>query len=60
MVHDDQIRRLRARARRCRELAETATDAEVAAALLETAEDIERAIPMIEAGGKREEDGAGE
>ena len=44
-----QIERLRARAVHCRELADRASDAETAAILRQTAEDIELAIPVLEA-----------
>ena len=42
------LERLRTLAARCRELAETATDPEVAEALRDMATDIEVAIPVIE------------
>ena len=47
-MQSDALNRLRALAARCRELAETATDPEVAAALRNMARDIETALPVIE------------
>jgi len=47
-LQSDALNRLRALAARCRELAETATDPEVAAALRNMARDIETALPVIE------------
>ena len=47
-LQSDALKRLRALAVRCRELAETSTDPEVAEALRDMARDIEIAIPVIE------------
>ena len=47
-MQSDALNRLRAQAVRCRELAETATDPEVAEALRDMARDIEIALPVIE------------
>jgi hypothetical protein len=47
-LQSDALNRLRAQAVRCRELAETATDPEVAEALRDMARDIEIALPVIE------------
>jgi len=44
-----QIERLRVRAAHCRQLADGASDAETAAILRQTADDIELAIPILEA-----------
>jgi hypothetical protein len=47
MDRRESIEELRARAARCRELAGTATDAEVAQTLRETAKDMDAAIAAL-------------
>jgi hypothetical protein len=45
------VEEMRSKAARCRELAASATDSEVAKVLLDTAGDIEAAIPILEGDG---------
>jgi hypothetical protein len=49
------IRKLRAKAHRCRELAAKATDTEVAESLTQLADEIEAAIPVLEGNKARVE-----
>jgi hypothetical protein len=52
-VDASSVQKLRVNADRCRRLAESATDAEVARVLREMASDIEQAIPILEQHEKR-------
>ena len=47
MIRRESIDQLRARAARCRELADRATDPDVAEALLQTVRDIDAAIAVL-------------
>ena len=58
-MQSDALNRLRALATRCRELAETATDLEVAEVLRDMARDIEIAIPALESELAAKEDREG-
>jgi molecular chaperone GrpE (heat shock protein) len=53
MAIDETVDSLRDQAARCREMAEKASDQEVAQALCELADDIDRVIEIVEASNNR-------
>ena len=55
MPQSEHLERLRRQSSRCRELAETASDEETAAALRETADNIDAALEILEGIGSDDE-----